>query len=436
MESVHPLHSLYKEYCQLVEQLAAAEVWEPEVVLAMLRSRDRIQQLIEQSADASDRPDLPAKLWLNLAQTDASLGRQSDKLRQMEDLATWRKSFNPPDHHWWWHPPEPEEPQTSRAWLWGGLTVAVLTINLALAQDIATRFLAGAPGVWSSVGAIAPVILALFASGGALTQVGQQLLESLVSNQGVAKKTLPQIKFLLTVALLAGLFSLHYLGLPRFASYYNYQGEKLYEKGNWANAESHFQRALNLQPDFPQAQFNLGVLYEEYQEYDQAQNEYLKATQGDYLLAYNNLARLYLQNGDYDRATPLLRLALIDPELPQEDPEIEYVLRKNLGHVRLEQERLPEAETELLEAVRIGEQLAMPRPDAYCLLAQVLEKQGPIPAVSNATSEAPTIHTAEEAWTHCLQYANRPEYDPWESMAKQALTDLESSNDVEPLSNP
>ncbi|WP_017302230.1 tetratricopeptide repeat protein [Nodosilinea nodulosa] len=427
MGASHPLQSAYPQYQSLVHQLVASPTWEPEPVLALLRTRDRIQQLIDLLAEMPDEQTLPPQFWLDLANTDADLGRQSDRLRAVPALADWRKSVHPPEHHWWWYPPDPEPPKEALAWLWGGLTIAMLTISLALAQDIASRFTASAPGVWSSLGAIAPVILTLFASGGALTKVGQQALENILSSRGSHRKNWAKIKFALALFLALGLFCFHALGLPRIAQAYNQQGETQYETGDWASAENNFQQALSLKPDYPEAQFNLGVIYEEFQQYDKAQTEYLKAVQGGYLHAYNNLARLYLREKEYDRAIPLLLLALSDSDLSQ-DPELEYALRKNLGQVRLEQGRLAEAETELQEAIRISEALDPPRPDAYCLLAQVLEQQPPTPP-NDSTSAVPT---AREAWTQCLQYANRPEDDRWAGQARDALTTTETPNYAAP----
>ena len=429
MDTVHPLESAINDYRQWVNKLVGnADAWSEETVLAMLHSRDRLQHLIDQLAEMPDQNTLPPQLWLELANADGELGRQSDRLRAISALPGWRKSVHPPEHHWWWYPPDPEPPKEALAWLWGGLTIAMLTISLALAQDIASRFTVDTPGIWSSLGAIAPVVLTLFASGGALTKVGQQALENLLSSRGPARKNWAHIKFMLAFALALGLFSFHSLGLPRIAAAYNQQGEEQYEAGDWASAQNNFQQALSLKPDYPEAQFNLGVIYEEFQEYDKAQNEYLKAVQGGYLPAYNNLARLYLREEDYARATPLLLLALSNSDLSQQDPELEYTLRKNLGQVRLEQGRLAEAETELLEAIRIGENLDPRRPDAYCLLAQVLEQW---PAGSTESS-ANALPTAQAAWTQCLQYANRPEDDRWAGLARDALTTTETPDYVEP----
>ncbi|MBE9137392.1 tetratricopeptide repeat protein [Nodosilinea sp. LEGE 07088] len=424
MVASHPLHSAYDQYQTLVDQLANSPTWEPEPVLTMLRTRDRIQHLIDQLGEIPEAQTLPPQFWLSLANTDAILGRHTDQLRAVPALVDWRKSVHPPEHHWWWYPPELEPPKDALAWLWGGLTIAMLTISLALAQDIASRFTLDTPGVWSSLGAIAPVILTLFASGGALTKVGQQLLESVLASRSSAAKNWARIKFALAFALALGLFLFHSLVLPRIAVAYNQAGEEQYESGDWASAQDNFEQALSIRPDYPAAQFNLGVLYEAYQQLDQAQTEYLKAVQGGYLPAYNNLAHLYIQQGNPEDAVPLLRSALGNPVLSQQAPELQYLLHKNLGQARLEQERFAEAQTALLEAIVVGQSLTNPRPDAFCLLAQALGQSS-----APADSSLPAANTA---WRSCLQYATRPEDDIWESQARQALTQPENLYAPEP----
>lgn len=421
MGPAQPLESAVHDYRQWVSTLVQdADGWTEETVLATLHSRDRTQYLIDQLGEMPEIQTLPPPFWIDLANADAELGRQSDRLHALPALASWRKSVHPPEHHWWWYPPTPEAPQDGLAWLWGGLTIAMLTISLALAQDIASRFTTDAPGVWSSLGAIAPVILTLFASGGALTNLGQQALERILASRTPAQTNWARIKFFLALALALGLFLFHSLGLPRIAAAYNQQGAAQFDAGDWAGAQNDFQQALSLKPDYPEAQFNLGMMYEAYQQYDQARTEYLKAMQGGYLPAYNNLAQLYLQQGEPDNAAPLLRQALSAPGLKQKGPELAYALHKNLGQARLAQGRLPEAETALREAIAIGQSLDTPRPDAYCLLGQVLDQQAALPNSPQHGGNS-AVRPAQAAWASCLQTASQPEHDPWESMARQAL---------------
>lgn len=410
-----------------------SSTWQPGQVLKLLKTRDRIQALIDQLAQQPDAQDIPTSFWLSLTDADTTVREQlAPKFATYKPLAGWRDSFKPPDRHWWWFPQPPSDPKDPYGWLWGGCTIALLTVSLALSQDIATRFLTGAPGAWSSIGAIAPVALALFASGGVLTQVGQQILAAILANKVPKQRYWPRLKFGLAALLLVGLFAMHQAGLPHFAKNFYQTGQVLYKEGQWATAQNHFERALSLTPDFPEAQFDLGVLYEDYQEYDQAQKQYLKAVQAKYLPAYNNLARLYLRKDNNDEAAQLLRLALADPTLAfvvQQEKDLEYVLRKNLGWVRLKQNRLAEAETELMEANKLNKTMNLSRPDAHCLLAQVLQKldapQPPAdeqPQPSEGDGSQPIPDSALIQWKQCLQAANRPEYDAWEGMARNALT--------------
>ncbi|MEM9218652.1 MAG: tetratricopeptide repeat protein [Cyanobacteria bacterium P01_F01_bin.150] len=407
--------------------------WKPEDVLDLLTTRDQIQQLIDYVAKQPDISDIPLKFWNELTKADVMVHEKlMPAFATYKPLEMWRDSVKPPEGHWWWFPELPEDPKDPHAWLWGGFTIALLTVSIALAQDIATRFLTGAPGLWSSIGAIAPVALALFASGGALTKVGQQIFEFILASKGPKKRHWPRLKCGVSALLLFGFLGMHTLGLPHVARNFNNNGETFYNNGQWASAQNHFERALSLQPDFPEAQFNLGVLYEEYQENEKAQSEYLKAVQAEYLPAYNNLARLYIQEDKHDKAAQLLRLALASPKLAEvvkKEPDLEYVLQKNLGWVRLKQERFLEAETVLNEAKRLNATLESPRPDAHCLLAQVLQVLD-APSVDNNAEEASPSKIPDSAlveWKQCLQYANRPEYDAWEGMARNALEQPEKS---------
>jgi len=410
-----------------------SSTWQPGQVLKLLKTRDRIQYLINQLAEQPTIPEIFPSLWLDLAQADTEVRNNiTPHLAQYELLKQWRDSFNPPGTHWWWFPPPPKSPTDPYSWLWNGLTIAALTVTVALAQSIIARLSMDSSGLWSSVGAIAPVALALVANGGALNQVGQKILEAMLSSRGTAKHHWPKFKFGLAALLMVGLLVMHSVSLPLIARHLNSTGLTLYIKGQQAVAQNHFERALSLMPDFPEAQFNLGVLYEDKQEYDQAQKQYLNAIRAGYLPAYNNLARLYIREEKNDEAAQLLRLALADPtfaSVVQQEKDLEYVLRKNLGWVRLKQNRLAEAEAELLEANRLNATLNPSRPDAHCLLAQVLQKldapQPPAdkqPQPSEGDGSQPIPDSALIQWKQCLQAANRPEYDAWEGMARNALT--------------
>jgi Tfp pilus assembly protein PilF len=406
-------------YSQQVDRLRADQPWTEPQIFSLLRQRDRIQHHIDRLTDQPDPPDIAPELWLTLAEDDAQVGKWNDRLLALGALPRWRKSLNPPSHHWWWYPKEPE-PQPILGWLLGGLTIALLTITLALAKDIATRFLTGAPGVWSSIGAIAPVVLALLATGGVLTKVGQQLVDAYLTQRVPYPQFWPLIKFSLALGLLVAFFFGHSVGLPWAATQYHAVGTRQYfQDGQLANAQASFERALHLNPDFPEANHDLAVTYEDLRNFSQAKAEYAKAIKGGYLESVNNLARLQiLADKDYESAAVALLTALQDQRRDPANAELEYGLRKNLGWAWLKQDRLVEAEGELLRAIGLEEQLEGSRPDAHCLLAQVLEAQ-----------EKPAAARAE--WETCLRKVSRPEDDLWVGLANKALSTPDVSNPQE-----
>ncbi|NEQ53052.1 MAG: hypothetical protein F6K11_23420 [Leptolyngbya sp. SIO3F4] len=411
MQAADLLQTALADYHRQVRGLKEPNNWSDESVLTMLRERDRIQSLIDYLAKEPVTKALATDKWLILSEDDALVGQWNDKFLELKKLPIWRDSVNPPEHHWWWHPKEPEKPEVKPilGWLWGGLTIALLTIALAFAKDIATRFFDGAPGLWSSIGTIVPAALALFATGGVLTKVGQQIVDTYLVAWAKPRYR-PLARCVLASGVVLLLFWGHAEGLPWAAQGYHALGQRqYYQDKQLTNAHASFQRALRLQPDFPEANHDLAVTYEDLREFDNAKAEYAKAIQSGYLKSVNNLARLQILEDDDDKsAAVLLNTALKDKNRDPEDKELEYGLRKNLGWAWLRQERFVSAEGELKRAIALEAELDDPRPDAHCLLAQLFETQ--------LNEKA-----AKTEWETCLSKINRPEDDIWTGMASKAL---------------
>jgi Tfp pilus assembly protein PilF len=408
-------------YCQQVKKLKRDVAWQNERnIISMLRQRDAIQSAIDRAANTTESESISARLLMTLSQEDAVVGQWNTRLADVKNLPIWRSSLSPPEHHWWWYPQvEPIKPWFE--WLLGGLTIALLTICLALAQDISTRFLTGAPGIWSSIGAIAPAALALFATGGALTTVGKQLIETMLAKWSKSPHHWPVIKFSLVVALTAAFFLGHFAGLPLASRKYYATGEQYFEAGKLTSAQANFKRALQLNPNFPLANHYLALTYEDLRDFGSAKAEYTKAIRAGYLNSVGNLARLQIvEEKDYESAAVLLLTALQNGGRDRKDKELEYGLRKNLGWAWLEQKRLIEAEGELVkanrlegelvEANRLEKDLNSSRPESYCLLAQVHEKQD-------------RRADALIQWKACRRKVSRPEDDVWKGLANQALSE-------------
>jgi tetratricopeptide (TPR) repeat protein len=198
------------------------------------------------------------------------------------------------------------------------------------------------------------------------------------------------------------------VSLPLISDYFNERGLDNYIEGDWSSAQSDYERALSLDPDNAEAHYNFGRLYEDLQELDKARTQYRLAAQGGLDAAYNELARLYIQDKKYSQAASLLLKGL---EIAQEgDAQTQYALLKNLGWARLEQGRYADAETYLRDAIEFDKTLRRTPAAAHCLLAQVIEKK-----------EDPD--SALREWEICLGYADvrNPDEDAWFGMARERL---------------
>ncbi len=136
-------------------------------------------------------------------------------------------------------------------------------------------------------------------------------------------------------------------------------------------ARFYFQCALLLKPNYKKAHYNLGATYEKLNQVQKAKSEYHIAIESELSQVDNNLARLCILEKQYSEAIELLEQGF-QKKKAENDSVVRYALLKNMGWVLLEQQRYPEAETYLREAIELMNTRAI----AYKLLARLLEARG------------------------------------------------------------
>ena len=185
----------------------------------------------------------------------------------------------------------------------------------------------------------------------------------------------------------------------------NWYGTKSHLAGRLPQAQIAYNWVLDINPWSAEAHYNLGAVYEDQHNYQQAQLQYQRAIELGLFAAYNNQARLYLLRGKSDTAIALLQTGL--PLARNQEPRIKYSFFKNRGWARLQQGRLEEAQVELEQAIALQQE----RSAAHCLFAQVLERRG-------------EKQQALQHWEDCLAYTylpRTPEEDIWTRLAQQRL---------------
>ncbi|MCG8364571.1 MAG: tetratricopeptide repeat protein [Pseudanabaenales cyanobacterium] len=383
--------------------------------LTVLRAREALQAALERSP-IPDVYSLRRLQWL-----DHFLLLQANALARVVDFRRYRQSLFPPADHWWWRLDShlPRHRQDRCDWLFRGAGVLLWTVGLGLLGDISRRFFLGGPGV-AGVSAIAfSGLLTLLNARSELTAAGRAGFDHLLESLRVPQKWQYEAKLGATGLLSMFLLSF-WLSLPTLSNLYNQWGNRA---GRLGSAVQNYQRAIGLNPDNVDAHYNIGVLYEDLQQLEQAETHYRIAMQGNVPEAYNNLGRLYLQPPDPNPAAAVVLLS-VGLELTESQEKAlkednsffatRYTLFKNLGWARLHQARYPDAERPLKAAIGILQrpeaeaQISNPA-SAHCLLAQVLEAQGD--------------ETALASWRSCYQLgrsANLDE-DTWMFQACQRL---------------
>ncbi|MCP2728853.1 nSTAND1 domain-containing NTPase [Limnofasciculus baicalensis] len=189
--------------------------------------------------------------------------------------------------------------------------------------------------------------------------------------------------------------------LPWSAIFFNNRGLEKLQAHQIKDALSYFNLALIIKPGYPTALYTRGLVYEDLEDFDLAMANYEAAVKGHFPPAYNNLAYLKIKRGDYALAARLLEEGLgLETDLGTK-----YTLFKNLGWAQLYLNQYNKAEANLRQAITLDGQ----RGSAYCLLAQVLEKESNI--------------EAEIQWQSCLKFSDphHPDESEWRKVAQSKL---------------
>ncbi|MFN8968827.1 MAG: tetratricopeptide repeat protein, partial [Pseudanabaena sp.] len=337
---------------------------------------------------------------------------------------------------WWWY-------FSSRwdnwDWLWNGLTIAALTVSLSLVVNTSSRILSGGANSENTLYVVGQSVLTLMAGGGALTQVGQKSYEKILIQLRIPKEFWQETSCGLSWLLMVSLLGIN-AALPSWAHKVNRNGLENFDNKRIESAKADFQRAIAMRPNYGEAYYNLGWLYEELNDLDKAKAQYEVAVQSDpqrfdsgitYVKALNNLGRLYILKKEYGTAVHLLRkgfdrfndLGLQDRDgknMSKEQRDVYYSLYKNLGWARLMQESYDVAEARLKMAIKIDTN----RSSAHCLLAQVVDAKFPQEPAKSL-----------DLWRTCIAVVTprdlaKPEEDEWSALANKRIEKILSGKEV------
>ena len=379
-------------------------------VLALLNARDKIALLLEEGHQAE------ADWQMKLIDSDLKLKEKAASLAKIVDWENYRSSLKAKDlKSWWWYLEQevPVHVWDRLDWLWRMLTVGCWTANLGLLVDIVPRFLMAGTGWLGAATVTFPSLMTLLQARSELTIAGRESFDNLLKRLNIPQHYQQEAKLGTTLLLFALLIGLR-LNLPHFSNYYNRAGLDLHRQNKLAGAESKYRQALALDPDNINAHYNLGDLYEDLQQFDQARKQYQFAVRGNLLKAQNNLGRLYILNEEPEKAIPLLVNAL--SQTRDAPTRLRHNVLKNLGWAFLAHKQPEYASKYLQVAVQLGttaegiEQIPY-RGSAHCLLAQSYQQQ-------QKSAEA------LNQWQQCCKLGSINNSDEvlWLSTARKKLT--------------
>ncbi len=280
--------------------------------------------------------------------------------------------------------------------IWNGLSVVALTAFVAYMTSLVPRFAVGGFSVLESFGVIGPSGLMALALSSLQGGKGQKIIQSSLKRLGIPPHLHSEATFGLSAILLTGAIVTQ-ANLPNIAEYYYQQGRKYYDRGLLRKAENSYKQSINLAPDNKNTYIALGEVYESLGELKEAEKLYFESVEEGLPRAFNNLGRVYRQQGDPVSAETMFRIGLSRVQNAKEQ-DTEFQLYRNLGWALFDQKQYDEAIKALNTAIELDQKIPGKQIGggmAYCLLAKTLELKE-------------EKEKAEQNWINCRQSA-RPE---------------------------
>ena len=200
--------------------------------------------------------------------------------------------------------------------------------------------------------------------------------------------------------------------LSQQATELTFKGKDEYSNGNFSDAIRYFQAAIALNPDNAIAHYDMGMTHERLQQEEDAKRCYQKAIQLEgegAIAAFCNLARLNILENQPHHA-----IAILEPCLDQEIENrlVKLAVVKNLGWAWSLLGEYKTALDYLNQAIALDDGST----PAYCLMAQIFEKQHDIEQAKSYCHKCLDGQIASDGTTEW-----RPEVRIWKTLAFQFL---------------
>ncbi|MCV6638694.1 hypothetical protein [Candidatus Albibeggiatoa sp. nov. NOAA] len=411
-----------------IEQLKSDElVSKSSDLLTLLFLRDEIEQLLDSLfQQKQSAPELFSSVQ-QLKPLDEKLKSLGNRIAENIDLVEWRERVNVDETSWWWFF-EPDLCRWNRYdWVWSILT----TISLALAASFMINIysaisMGGISSIFTTFSTILQGLGLAILGGGALSKVGQEKIQRVLSIFNIPPKFYAETIFAISFVLLSVIFLFH----SWLDDYYLSQGRAFYKNGELSRAADAYERGLKINSDSDKFNGQLGKVYESLGDLDTASKYYMKSVEAGNYWDLNRLGRVLINKKESDQrmAEAYLVLGLQRVQhhilkLEDEGASIKkrlkhinmlYQIRKNIGWTLLNQGDYENSLDNLNFAIELEQRLftelesisnASPifpnefgsnRPGAgmaYCLRARVYEQQ------------LEEVVKVQNAWTECKKNA-------------------------------
>ena len=201
-----------------------------------------------------------------------------------------------------------------------------------------------------------------------------------------------------------------------------YKGQDAHEKGDLENAVKLYRQAIELAPEFPEAEYQLGIAYLSQNKNDEAEKSFRRALEikNDWSLAMTSLGALLVNENKFAEAEKLLTKAA-------DADENNFLAFSALTDLRLKTDSKPEVLRELLTRIKNLTAKANPTAEIWTSRAAIERRLGENDAAKQSLRRALEIKPNDK-----FALAERAEIALSEADYKSAQADIDRLNQINP----
>lgn len=381
-------NDIYNQYIKIVEKMQA-DKFENIPALKAIQIRKELHKVL-----SKDIAEFSEEELLHLQKCDKWLSLKNDYFYTFFSCLEEK----------WWHLFLHQNDRLD--WLWKSIAIACSTTGQLILLEFSLSFFKGSGGL---IGII--LLISQCGFGKILfdnfQKKNQRFIERVVNLARCPVGWEWEIRCSLSALFLFGAIAIDLFVPAYYAKFLNSQASEAIKKREFITAQKVLKLSNSIYPNDSYTLHKLGFIEEYFQNFEEAKDYYIQSI--EYVYSLNNLAQIYIQEGQNEKAVQLLLYGL---KSDRHSNIVYHFLYKNLAKARLNQ-KLPEDTIKYINLALKYDN----HPEAFCVLGDAYQQKNELATEMGFRQEC------------LIRVKKRPEFDKQKNKSIRRIKEI--SNEFE-----